>query len=197
MTPAVAPLFTRRYTEAAAIFDNLHSLHDVISDVLANETVPRNRKRAEILAAARAYRDDITTVVTPDEWLAMASAMGIENQGGPATGVLVAPPKATVEPGAAMAPGGAGHAGHRTDPVASMADSVARAGNDPAVRERFVSALFRILEDTTVQRRVAADSALRTMLLELAPLVPAEHREHYMSLLRAPPPSPPRSRKWG
>ena len=52
MTPAVAPTFAARYPEAAIIFDNLHSMHDVVSDVLANDRVPRNRKRAEILRAA-------------------------------------------------------------------------------------------------------------------------------------------------
>jgi hypothetical protein len=36
MTPAVAPRFAARYPEAAIVFDNLHSMHDVISDILAN-----------------------------------------------------------------------------------------------------------------------------------------------------------------
>ena len=39
------------------IFDNLHSMHDVISDILANPSVPRARKRAEILRAARLFRE--------------------------------------------------------------------------------------------------------------------------------------------
>ena len=39
MTAAVAPEFARRYPEFAIIFDNLHSMHDVISDVLANDSV--------------------------------------------------------------------------------------------------------------------------------------------------------------
>src|SRR5687767_10233592 len=64
MTPAVAPLFTARYPEAAIIFDNLHSLHDVISDVLANPSVGRDRKRAEIVTAAARYRDNTSFVTT-------------------------------------------------------------------------------------------------------------------------------------
>ena len=36
MTAAVAPEFSRRYPEIAIIFDNLHAMHDVISDVLAS-----------------------------------------------------------------------------------------------------------------------------------------------------------------
>ncbi|HUF65972.1 MAG TPA: hypothetical protein VMM17_08345, partial [Gemmatimonadaceae bacterium] len=64
MTPAVAPLFTARYPEAAIIFDNLHSMHDVVSDILANPAVPRSQKRAEILLAAERYRDDTSFVMT-------------------------------------------------------------------------------------------------------------------------------------
>lgn len=83
MTPAVAPMFAARYQEAAIIFDNLHSMHDVISDILANDSVPRDRKRAEILLAAERFRDDTSYVMTPAAWLAMAGHMGIENMGGP------------------------------------------------------------------------------------------------------------------
>jgi len=39
MTAAVAPAFAARYPEAAIIFDNLHSMHDVVSDILANPTL--------------------------------------------------------------------------------------------------------------------------------------------------------------
>ncbi|WP_373068581.1 hypothetical protein [Gemmatimonas sp.] len=52
MTAAVAPAFAARFPEAAIIFDNLHSMHDVISDILTNSAVPRDRKRAEIMRAA-------------------------------------------------------------------------------------------------------------------------------------------------
>ncbi|MDP9348247.1 MAG: hypothetical protein M3P24_03755, partial [Gemmatimonadota bacterium] len=42
MTAAVAPQFAQRYPEVAIIFDNLHMMHDVVSDVLVSEKVPRN-----------------------------------------------------------------------------------------------------------------------------------------------------------
>src|SRR5690606_8874345 len=58
MTAAVAPEFAARYPEAAIIFDNLHMMHDVISDILASQDVPVDGKRAEILKAAAAFRDD-------------------------------------------------------------------------------------------------------------------------------------------
>jgi hypothetical protein len=82
MTPAVAPEFTRRYPEVAIIFDNLHAMHDVISDVLADSTVPRAAKRAEILLAARRYRDDTSSVTSVEEWRTMAIEMGVEAMGG-------------------------------------------------------------------------------------------------------------------
>ena len=82
MTPAVAPEFTRRYPEVAIIFDNLHSMHDVISDVLADSTLPRSAKRAEILLAARRYRDDTTSVTSVEEWRTMAIEMGVDAMGG-------------------------------------------------------------------------------------------------------------------
>ena len=47
MTGAVAPEFAKRYPEAAIIFDNLHSMHDVVSDILANPNVPRALKRSD------------------------------------------------------------------------------------------------------------------------------------------------------
>ncbi len=103
MTPEVAPLFTARYPEAAIIFDNLHSMHDVVSDILANPAVPRNQKRVEILRAATRYRDNTSFVQTREEWLEMARMMGIQNMGGPVIGFLAAFPTPTVERGAVMA----------------------------------------------------------------------------------------------
>lgn len=198
MTPGIAPAFTNRYPDAAAIFDNLHSLHDVISDILVSDIVPRNRKRAEILLAARRYRDDTTLVTSREEWLGMAQSMGIENQGGPVVDILVAMPKPTVELGAVMrhdpqAAGGA-HAGHRmpADSVARLADTLSKGVPDSTARRQLVDALFRLLDDADVQRRVSADSALRRMLLDLLPLIPEEHRDHYRMMVR--PPNEPRPR---
>ena len=102
MTPAVAPQFAARYPEAAIIFDNLHSMHDVISDILANPSVPRDRKRGEILLAARRYRDDTSFVMTPQAWRTMAQHMGLENMGGAAVGFLPQLPTPTVTYGAVM-----------------------------------------------------------------------------------------------
>lgn len=82
MSPAIAPRFTARFTEAAIIFDNLHSLHDVVSDVFANPAVPRSEKRRVILEAASRYRDATSNVTTIDEWKQMSADMGLEEMGG-------------------------------------------------------------------------------------------------------------------
>lgn len=82
MSAAVAPIFTKRYQEAAIIFDNLHSLHDVVSDILANPNVPRNEKRRTILAASKHYRDDVTAITSVADWLEMSASMGVEKMGG-------------------------------------------------------------------------------------------------------------------
>ena len=102
MTAAIAPRFSERYPEAAIIFDNLHSMHDVISDILANDAVPRDRKRAEILRAAALFRDDTSYVMSPEAWKTMTAHMGVENMGGPAVGFLPQLPQPTVTYGAVM-----------------------------------------------------------------------------------------------
>jgi hypothetical protein len=103
MTAAVAPLFAERYPEISIIFDNLHMMHDVVSDILASEEVPRNRKRAEILRAIELFRDNTSYVTTADEWRQMAVGMGVHNQGGPAVGYLADLPTPTVPRGMSMA----------------------------------------------------------------------------------------------
>ena len=102
MTAAVAPTFAARYPEASIIFDNLHSMHDVVSDILANDAVPRAEKRARIMEAARRYRDKKSYVMTAQEWRDMAQMMGVANMGGPAVGFLAEFPTPTVERGAVM-----------------------------------------------------------------------------------------------
>ena len=76
MAPAIAPTFTRHYPELAAIFDNLHSLHDVVSDVLASRAVPDGDKRAAILLAISRYRDTTSFITSQEAWLSMSTEMG-------------------------------------------------------------------------------------------------------------------------
>jgi alcohol dehydrogenase class IV len=102
MTAAVSPEFAKRYPEYAIIFDNLHSMHDVVSDVLANDAVPRSAKRAEILRAGRLFRDDSSYVMPVEAWRTMSREMGVENMGGSAAGFAAALPTPTVSYGAVM-----------------------------------------------------------------------------------------------
>jgi hypothetical protein len=82
MAAAVSPRFTDRYPEAAAIFDNLHSLHDVVSDILVSPKVPRARKREMLLAAAAEYRSPTIDVTTIEASREMARDMGVNDMGG-------------------------------------------------------------------------------------------------------------------
>ena len=215
MTAAIAPTFAARYPEAAIIFDNLHSMHDVISDVLANPSVPRNRKRAEIMLAARRYRDDTSFVMPVEAWRAMSHHMGIENMGGPAVNFPAELPTPTVTYGAVMTHDertgemtgfkygqaiggahagmqhGAGGAAPRQAPGHEAHGEVAR----PGAARRDTSAMqhdemmelhMRMLEDPVIRRRILADTAMRRMMSVMIQQMPAEHREHMESMLREP-----------
>ena len=57
MTADVSPLFAAAHPRAAAIFDNLHMMHDIISDVLATPTWSAEQKRQEILRQLAEMRD--------------------------------------------------------------------------------------------------------------------------------------------
>jgi hypothetical protein len=76
MTVAVAPRFAARHPRAAVIFDNLHMMHDIISDILLSDRVPRGLKGKTIEAALAAFRDGSKDVMTMVEWQDMAEMMG-------------------------------------------------------------------------------------------------------------------------
>ena len=84
MTAAVAPTFAARYPDAAIVFDNLHAMHDVVSDILAAHPDDRAAQRRELLAAVSRYRDDTSAVTTRAEWLEMSRAMDVRRMGGTA-----------------------------------------------------------------------------------------------------------------
>jgi hypothetical protein len=137
MTAAVSPTFAERNPEISIIFDNLHMMHDVVSDILASDEVPRDRKRAEILRAIELFRDNTSYVTTVDEWRQMAVGMGVHNQGGPAVGYLAELPTPTVPRGMSMA--GMDHAAHAADDphAAHAADpQAAQRADDPHAAHR-------------------------------------------------------------
>ncbi len=83
MTSAVAPLFAKRHPRAAIVFDNLHMMHDIISDILAATAIPKPKKAAAIEAALAEFRDGSRNVMPMDEWWRMGELMGgVEHMGG-------------------------------------------------------------------------------------------------------------------
>ena len=87
MTPTVAPTFTMRHPRAAAIFDNLHMMHDIISDILVSPRVPRDRKRDVIYEALDEFQDPTRNVMSTEAWHAMGEHMGgLAAMGGPPMG---------------------------------------------------------------------------------------------------------------
>ncbi len=200
MTEAVAPAFSARYPEAAIIFDNLHAMHDVVSDILASDKVPRNKKRAEILKAAARYRDATSFVTTPEEWRGMTQMMGVENMGGPAVAFLTALPTPTVERGALMVgmehggmKGMAGMSGAHRDSAATMAHGDMKmdgmAHGDMKMDGMAVQAMslqMRMLADPVIRARVATDTALRRMVTDMIEQMPADHQAMMRQMLDAP-----------
>jgi len=208
MTAAVAPAFAERYPEASIIFDNLHSMHDVVSDILANPSVPRNRKRSEILRAAGRYRDDTSYVWTIAEWKEMSQMMGVANMGGPSVGVLEGFPTPTVARGAVHSEmtdhssmsGTPGMAGMQHSPGMSGTDTSARAdttmahaghampSSTPDSSMRSMAAMeihMRMLEDPVIRARIRADTALRRMMTEMMEGMPAGHRASMEQMLES------------
>jgi len=85
MTAAVAPNFSRRHPRAAVIFDNLHMMHDIISDILIADSLSRRDKGRMIEEQLDEFRDPTRNVMTMDEWWSMGDMMGgVEMMGGQA-----------------------------------------------------------------------------------------------------------------
>ena len=90
MTSAIAPKFSAAHPRAAVIFDNLHMMHDIISDILTSDTVPQDKKGKVIDEQLDKLQDSTSDVMSMQEWRMMAEHMGgVEVMGGPATGLLV------------------------------------------------------------------------------------------------------------
>ncbi len=87
MTGTIAPHFAAAHPRAAAIFDNLHMAHDIISDILASDSVPRHRKRAVIDEALDRLQDPRRDVLSEEEVRSMGEMMGgVDAMGGAVTG---------------------------------------------------------------------------------------------------------------
>ncbi|MGH7548760.1 MAG: hypothetical protein ACREMM_11365 [Gemmatimonadales bacterium] len=170
MTASVAPAFTARHPRAAAIFDNLHMMHDIISDILAADTVPRDRKRGVIYAVLAEFRDSTRNVMTRDEWLMMGDHMGgIDAMGGPVLGRLET--RAPVEPALGEHEGMPGMQA-ATPPAPDTMTSRAAAG------------FLRVFLAKPARRAaLLADSSAHRSVLELIRVLPEPDRTALLGLL--------------
>ena len=160
MASGVAPRFASVHPRAAVIFDNLHMMHDIISDILQNDTVPADKKREVIYAALDEFQDSTRNVMTMDMWRNMAEHMGgPAAMGGPATGPI--------------------------EPVEAESGGVA-GGHMAAMMELHM----RMMQDSVVRRRVMADSGMRRMMQEMISDMPPEHRRQMQDMMRATPDRP-------
>jgi hypothetical protein len=190
----VAPNFTKAHPRAAAIFDNLHMMHDIISDILAADTVPEARKREVVYAALDEFQDTTRDVMTMDEWLNMGHMMGgIAAMGGPASGVIPEAPSRNVPADAmegmrGMRHGDAGHGGNHGAMGPAAVDTLATEKRDRM--QAMMDLHTRMMADTVIRRRMMADSAMRAMMRGMMETMPAEHRGHAKQMMgEAPAPA--------
>lgn len=200
MTAEVSPTFAARYPEAAIIFDNLHSMHDVVSDILASPDVPRTKKRKEIMLAAERYRDRTSLVTTEAGWRAMAAMMGLNNMGGPAVNFLPEFPKPTVERGAVMfgmegmqhgnmnMPASAPMPGMKHDSMQhgnmNMPGSMSMPGmpHDSTMIRQMMQMHERMMGDPVIRERMRNDPELMRMMNEMMPNLPMNSSMDSMSM---------------
>jgi hypothetical protein len=136
MTSAVAPKFSAAHPRAAVVFDNLHMMHDIISDILTADTIPPNRKGRMIDQQLDKLQDPSRDVISMEEWRMMAEHMGgVDMMGGRATGLrraVQAPSPMTAD---------SGHMAHDKEPTGRtpngiVPDTTPDAGAKPRARER-------------------------------------------------------------
>ena len=89
MTAAVAPGFSKAHPRAAVIFDNLHMMHDIISDVLASDAIAHTHKGGMIDRQLDKLQDASRDVMSMEQWRMMADHMGgVRAMGGSAAGLV-------------------------------------------------------------------------------------------------------------
>jgi len=103
LAPVVAPAFTQRYPELAAVLDNKHMLQDVMADIMVSREVPASARRLEIIRAGALFRSDTAFAAPYESWMAMRTTIGAQNMGGPAMDLTGAPAQPTVPLGMSLA----------------------------------------------------------------------------------------------
>jgi hypothetical protein len=137
MTSAVAPKFSAAHPRAAVIFDNLHMMHDIISDILTADTIPHDLKGEMIDRQLDQLQDPSRDVISMDEWRMMAHHMGgVEMMGGRAAELV----KALQAPSSPLPADSGGHMVHgknqKRHPVkAATPDTMPHTGAKPQPRK--------------------------------------------------------------
>jgi hypothetical protein len=203
MTSAIAPKFSAAHPRAAVIFDNLHMMHDIISDILVADTIPHEKKGQIIGQQLDKLQDPTRDVMSLDEWRMMADQMGgVEVMGGRATGLVQlvqAPagpmPKAGEMHGAmpGMAPDSAGMAhdmGQMDHPMEGMAHDTMPSGRADTTRPAMAAHMSdahmaemmdlhaRMMADPVIRQRIMADSVMRRLMTQMMDSVGAGHGAH-------------------
>jgi hypothetical protein len=169
MTSAVAPRFSAAHPRAAVIFDNLHMMHDIISDILTADTIPHQNKGRMIDQQLDKLQDPTRDVMSLDEWRMMADHMGgVEVMGGRATDLV----QLVQAPAAPLTEAGETHGnmpGMTPDSV-GMAHDMGQMDHpmDPASMAAHMSAMMdlhaRMMADPVIRQRVMADSVMRRLM---------------------------------
>jgi hypothetical protein len=202
MTSAIAPRFSAAHPRAAVIFDNLHMMHDIISDVLTADTIPHDRKGESIDQQLDKLQDPTRDVMSLDEWRMMAEHMGgVDAMGGPATGLLggvhaaVTPPRDTAAMGGAMRHGAAemSDTGRAAKPGVAQDEQhempgMQHPGAAPTADSTHLIQMMdlhrRMMADPLIRQRVMADTGMRRLMQEMMSEMPPEHREHMRTITK-------------
>jgi hypothetical protein len=164
MTSAVAPKFSAAHPRAAVIFDNLHMMHDIISDILTADTIPHEMKGRMIDEQLDKLQDPTRDVMSLDEWKMMADHMGgVEVMGGRATELV----QLVQAPAAAMAKGGAMHAmpGMTPDSAGMAHDSMSPSMG--AHMSAMMALHERMMADPVIRQRIMADRVMRGLMAQM------------------------------
>jgi hypothetical protein len=214
MTSAIAPQFSAAHPRAAVIFDNLHMMHDIISDILTADTIPHDRKGEMIDQQLDKLQDPSRDVMSMDEWRMMAEHMGgVDAMGGPATGLLagvhagVRPSPDSAAMGGAMRHG----AGEMTDSAHAVRRGAVQAdphdmhrmgqpgGSDTLADSVHMKQMMdlhrRMMADSLIRKRVVADTGMRRLMQEMMSEMPPEHRAHMRTTAEDTAKKQPRPRR--
>jgi hypothetical protein len=179
MTSAVAPKFSAAHPRAAVIFDNLHMMHDIISDILTADTIPHDQKGEMIDQQLDKLQDSTRDIMSMDEWRMMADHMGgVDAMGGQATNLV----RAIESPVAAM--GDHGRMGHDMGQMdrghAMAADTLphgkkgAKLSDEDTAQSGMAAHMAammdlhqRMMADSVIRRRMMADPEMRRLMAQL------------------------------